>query len=234
MPLKTTALTPHTEHVSTVKFRLHARRRPDSNRDMADLQSAALAIWLRRHKNHKTHNRQIHYKYPILRPSLPRFHNNLPKIPILARLAQKILQILPIFRTEVLRPLKTMILRPLFCTILVLGFAFPCLAQQKSTDTDKHFTANVLKQTLFAKTDDERKFCDCVIQKRDNGTLPVAIIYGVYQKAMTKDQGRRFAYFKAGLELVCQQRGIVLYPTPVKTSSPASTFTSFKNIFSRI
>ena len=36
------------------KIRYTHRRRPDSNRDMADLQSAALAIWLRR-LNRKYH-----------------------------------------------------------------------------------------------------------------------------------------------------------------------------------
>ena len=76
------------------------------------------------------------------------------------------------------------------------------------------FTADVLKTTLFAKTIDEKRFCDYVIQKRDDGTIPTRLLYGVYQKAVTKDRGRRFAYFKAGLELVCKREGIVLKPTP--------------------
>lgn len=130
-----------------------------------------------------------------------------------------------------------MILRRLFCLALVLGFTAPCLAQQRVAETDKQFTAEVLKTMLFAKTDDEKKFCDYIIQKRDDGTIPAALIYGVYQKAMTKERGRRFVYFKTGLELVCKQYGIVLYPVvSAKTlpSTPSPFSSAFKSLFNRI
>ena len=69
------------------------RRRPDSNRDMADLQSAALAIWLRRPKiPHKPHHRQIRYKPSIFAESLAlQYHptTNLPKNLVLTRHIQK-------------------------------------------------------------------------------------------------------------------------------------------------
>ena len=115
-----------------------------------------------------------------------------------------------------------MILRRLFFLILVLGFTFPCFAQKDVAGTDKLFTADVLKVTLIAKTADEKKFCDYVIQKRDDGTIPSRIIYGVYRQAITKDRNRRFTYFKTGLEIVCKREGILLNTiTPVKTSPTA-------------
>ena len=106
----------------------------------------------------------------------------------------------------------------LLCCLLLLGFAAPCPAQLKSSETDKMFTADTLKATLFAKTADEKQFCDYVIQKRDDGTIPPRLIYGVYQKAVTKDRSRRFAYFKSGLETLCKREGLLLNPTPVRVS----------------
>ena len=102
---------------------------------------------------------------------------------------------------------KTMILRTLLCFVFLFGF---CSAQQKVSDTDKLLTADVLKATLFAKTPEEKKYCDDIIKKRNDGTVPQQIFYGVYQKALSKDRGRRFAYFKSGIEMVCSQRGISL------------------------
>ena len=114
-------------------------------------------------------------------------------------------------------------IRRLFCLVLVLGFAAPCLAQGNVADVDIRFTADVLKSTLFARTSEERSFCDYVIQKRDDGTIPSRLIYGVYQKALTKDRNRRFAYFKTGLEILCKREGIVLSPTPAQTSATTPT-----------
>jgi len=112
------------------------------------------------------------------------------------------------------------ILRRLFCLPLILGFASSCFAQQQSfPDADARFTADILKITLYARTVDERKFCDYVIEKRDDGTIPHQIIYFVYRKAMTQDRYRRFAYFKLVLEIVCQREGIALYSTQTQTSS---------------
>jgi len=117
---------------------------------------------------------------------------------------------------------KSMILRQLFCFVLLLGFAVPCFAQGNTADIDQQFTADVLKTTLFARTAEERQFCDYVIQKRDDGTIPRRIIYGVYQKAVTKDRSQRFIYFKTGLEILCKREGIVLNPMPVKTAPRTS------------
>jgi len=107
-------------------------------------------------------------------------------------------------------------MRTVFLFQLLLLALFWCsstgFAQQRGADIDKLLTAEVLKTRLFAKTPDERRFCDYVIQKRDNGTLPARIIYAVYEKAVTKDKGRRFAYFKSGLEILCKREGIELYP----------------------
>ena len=128
-----------------------------------------------------------------------------------------------------------MIVRQLLYSVLVLGFAVPCFAQQQVGDSDKRLTAVILKTTLYAKTDDEKDFCDYVIQKRDNGILPPRLLYGVYQNALTKEKGRRFAYFKSGLEIMCMREGIVLYPTPVRTSSVSPSFVPFslKGLFLR-
>ncbi|MCL2004826.1 MAG: hypothetical protein FWG73_01565 [Planctomycetaceae bacterium] len=100
-------------------------------------------------------------------------------------------------------------LRTLFFCVLLVGFAMPCSAQS-ANDIDKHFTADILKITLFARTKSERDFCDYVIQKRNDGTLPTQIIYSVHQKAVQKDRSRRFAYFKTALEIVCKREGIRL------------------------
>ena len=113
----------------------------------------------------------------------------------------------------------TVISRQLFSLILVLSFVTPCFAQQRGSEIDKWFTAEILKATLYAKTYDEMRFCDYVIQKRDDGTIPFRLLYGVYQKAMTKDRGRRFVYFKLALEFMCRQEGIVLYPTSNKRNN---------------
>ena len=128
-----------------------------------------------------------------------------------------------------------MILRQLFCLVLVFGFAVPGLAQNNVDDIDKRFTADVLKRELFAKTVEERGFCDYVIQKRDDGTIPPRIIYSVYQKTMAKDRNVRFTYFKTALETVCKREGIVLYSTPVRATSsfPSFTLPSFRGLFQR-
>ena len=110
---------------------------------------------------------------------------------------------------------KTATLYRLFCIIFALGFSALCFAQQEVTDLDKYFTADVLKVTLFPRTIDEAKFCEYVIEKRNDGTIPPQILYGIYQKAMEQDRGRRFPYFKTALEIVCEREGIILYPAPV-------------------
>jgi hypothetical protein len=125
------------------------------------------------------------------------------------------------------------ILRQLLYSTLVLVFTVPCFAQQSATETDKQLTADVLKKTLFTRTADEEKFCDALIQKRDAGIVPSRIIYGVYRKALEKDRGLRFAYFKTGIEILCKREGIELNPAPVKKppTVPAITFPSFKRFF---
>ena len=107
-------------------------------------------------------------------------------------------------------PSIIVVVRRLLCLVLFLGFAAPCFSQQTASEPDKLFTADVLKKTLFAKTDGEKKFCDYVIQKRDDGTIPTRIIYGIYRNAMTKDRNRRFFHFKTGLEIICKREGIAL------------------------
>ena len=130
----------------------------------------------------------------------------------------------------------TMFPRLLCFLTLIISFAIPCFAQQRGSGSDK-FTAEILKATLYAKTDEEKQFCDYVILKRDDGTIPHRLFYAVYQKAMTQERGRRFAYFKAALEFLCRQEGIVLYPKPTKTSSTTSPSVSsrissvFKGLF---
>jgi hypothetical protein len=109
--------------------------------------------------------------------------------------------------------MRTVILRHLLFFVLFGCSAAAGFAQQRGSDIDKLLTADVLKTRLFAKTPEERRFCDYVIQKRDNGTLPPRIIYAVFERAVTKDKGRRFAYFKLGLETLCRREGIALYPT---------------------
>ena len=127
---------------------------------------------------------------------------------------------------------KTITAHRLLCFALALGFAAPCLAQKNAADIDKLFSPNILKTQLFAKTAEERQFCDHVIQKRDDGTLPTRLIYGVYRKAIAEDRNRRFAYFKIGLEVACRREGIALYSTPVKTSAAPPSF--IRNLFSNL
>ena len=113
--------------------------------------------------------------------------------------------------------LRQLLLLALFCCFTVTGFA-----QQKGSDVDKLLTADILKARLFAKTPDEKRFCDYVIQKRNDGTIPSRLIYAVYEQAVTKDKGRRFAYFKTALEILCKREGIALYPTPGKSKKTSS------------
>ena len=123
-------------------------------------------------------------------------------------------------------PSKTMTLRGLFCFVFILGFIVPCLAQDNVSDAGKQFTADVLKTRLFARTTEDQRFCDYVVQKRDDGMIPSKIFYVAYQKAMTKESNRRFLYFKTTLEILCEREGIALYPTPVKTSPTKPTATA--------
>jgi len=122
-------------------------------------------------------------------------------------------------------------LHRLFRFVLVLGFAAvltstaPCAAQQTVTETDKLFTADFLKMMLFARTPEEKWFCDYVIQKRDDGTIPAWIVYGVYQKAVAKERSRRFIYFRTGVETLCRREGIALYPVPASTAAKSASKT---------
>jgi len=118
---------------------------------------------------------------------------------------------------------KAMISRRLFCVALMLSVATPVFAQGSISDIDEQFTADVLKTMLYAKTAEERHYCDYVIQKRDDGTIPARLFYGAYQKAITKERNQRFLYFKTTLELLCKREGIVLNPTPVRTSASATS-----------
>ena len=126
------------------------------------------------------------------------------------------------------RPSETVFLRQSLFFLFILGFAAPCLAQRSDGETDKLFNADVLISTLFARTAEEKRFCEYVIQRRDEGTIPHRIIYGVYRKAITQERHRRFTYFRAGLEIVCQREGIVLNPNSTRrTPGTASALPSF-------
>jgi len=118
--------------------------------------------------------------------------------------------------------MRTVILRQLLLFVLLGCFAATGFAQQRGSDIDKRLTADLLKARLFAKTPEERRFCDYVIQLRDNGTIPSRLLYAVYEQAVTKDKGRRFAYFKTALEILCKREGITLYPTSGKSKTPSS------------
>ena len=225
MPRVSTSLPPNTMHV-LVRNRLHAKAPPGLEPGHDGFAIRYLSHLVTAPSNYKPHNRQIQGKPSILTGNNPQFHPNLPKNPILTRDRWTTSEdSADTDDVSLLRP-KTKMVRQLVYALLVLGFAVPCFAQQFVADSDKRLSAAILKATLYAKTDDEKRFCDYVIQKRDDGTIPTRLIYGVYQKALTKDKTRRFAYFKTGLEIMCVREGIVLYPTPSRASSaPASPFT---------
>ena len=77
--------------------------------------------------------------------------------------------------------------------------------------------------TLFARTAEEQRFCVYVIERRDAGTIPPRLIYAVYRKAMQQDRGRRFAYFRTALEILCRREGIVLNPVAHETTSTGTS-----------
>ena len=110
-----------------------------------------------------------------------------------------------------------MSLRLLIFFAIVLGFAAPCFAQQ-GAQPGSNLTADVLIMTLFARTAEEQRFCIYVIERRDAGTIPPRLIYAVYRKAMQQDRGRRFAYFRTALEILCRREGIVLNPVAHETT----------------
>ncbi len=78
------------------------------------------------------------------------------------------------------------------------------------TTADNTLTAEVLCNSLYARTDEEREYCEFVIRMRDENVLPNRILYYAYKKAMQQDNSRRFIYFQTVLELVCERQGIVL------------------------
>lgn len=131
-----------------------------------------------------------------------------------------------------------MISRRLFCFLIVFAGTAVSLAQEDRSRNDKDFTADLLITQLFARTTDDQEFCAYVIQKRDDGTIPTRLIYGVYRKALSKDPPARFTYFKTGLTILCKQEGIVLDIEPTSTTTkwslnPLQWFSSFKSLFQR-
>ena len=90
----------------------------------------------------------------------------------------------------------------------------PCPAQTSgATSADNTLTAEVLRDTLYAKTGEEIEYCKFVIRMRDQKILPNKVLYYAYKKAMMQEKGRRFVYFQKILEMVCDNQGIILEDT---------------------
>lgn len=110
----------------------------------------------------------------------------------------------------------------LFCASTEL-----CRAEQYGSTGENMLTADVLKMKLYAKTEAEKEYCDFVIRKRNEKILPDRILFGAYRRAVQEDKGRRFAYFRRALEILCKEAKIDLKDTDEKKFSFSMTFPQF-------
>ena len=101
-----------------------------------------------------------------------------------------------------------------FLAILIfwlgMGASTASAQTEGAQNADSTLTADVLQDTLYAKTDAEIRYCTFVIDMRDQKILPNRLLYYSYKKAMQQDKSRRFTYFQKYLETACNSQGIVL------------------------
>ena len=119
-----------------------------------------------------------------------------------------------------------MVSRRFFFALILIGLASPYCNALFAQTAEATLTADVLIQTLYAKTAAEKKYCEDVVTARDAKILPTRIFYAAYRYAMKKEKGQRFTYFQTVLTKLCKDEGITLAATtPKKTAyNPFSFF----------
>jgi len=117
-----------------------------------------------------------------------------------------------------------------FGLVLVCGLALFAQSADPAQNADAVVTADVLTQTLYARTAAEKKYCENVIAARDAQILPDRIFYSAYRYAMKKDKGRRFTYFQTVLTKFCKEAGVTL-PTETTTKTSYNPFSFFLSPF---
>ena len=112
----------------------------------------------------------------------------------------------------------------LFGLLSVYGGSSFAQSTDFTQNASEALTAEVLINTLYARTAAEKKYCENVIAARNAKILPDRILYSAYRYAMQKDKSRRFTYFQITLTNLCKEAGITL---PTATTSTKTSFNPF-------
>jgi hypothetical protein len=94
-------------------------------------------------------------------------------------------------------------------------------------DSELKLTAPILQNTLYAKTESEREYCERVIEAAKSGILPKKILYYTYSNSITKDRNQRFIRFQMALEHICKKEKIDLKSDKVKKNESHRNFFLF-------
>jgi hypothetical protein len=82
-------------------------------------------------------------------------------------------------------------------------------AGQKQKSVDNPLDAEAMKVALRTATPEEDGFIEYVLRRVDKGTLPLDMVESTFLWAKKKPN-RKFQYFKRGLTLRAEQKGIHL------------------------
>jgi hypothetical protein len=93
---------------------------------------------------------------------------------------------------------------------LSVALVLALLALGRAVAADKNpLDASVMKVALHTRAPEEDGFIDYVLQRVDNGTLPLDLVESTFLWAKKKPRNK-FQYFKHGLELRAAAQGITL------------------------
>ncbi|MDR2168972.1 MAG: hypothetical protein LBP59_02410 [Planctomycetaceae bacterium] len=79
-------------------------------------------------------------------------------------------------------------------------------------------TSAILQNTLYTKTAAEVAYCDFVIRRCEDGTIPKRILYYVYYNTINAERNQRFVRFQKKLEYICKREKINLSYSYLKFS----------------
>jgi hypothetical protein len=98
-------------------------------------------------------------------------------------------------------------MRPIYFMLMVM-FVFLTAVEVRAAQTNS-LDANIMKVALRTALPEEDGFIDYVLALVDKGTLPVDLVEGTFLWAKKKPQNK-FQYFKRGLILRAEQKGITI------------------------
>lgn len=95
------------------------------------------------------------------------------------------------------------------CLVLVMATTILAAGASQQNSGDNPLDAKTMKVVLHTATPEEDGFIEYVLARVDQGTLPLDLVQSTFLWAKKKPQ-RKFQYFKRGLVLRAEQRGIHL------------------------